>query len=1105
MLTIYRSNRAEWLANVLAEQLRANPPGLSENVEIVVNTWPTGRWLGEEIAKINGISALVRFPFPAAQLKTLVRKFLGIEVINDDDPWEANQLIWPILNSLPELLQKEEAGVLQKWLERDLSQSGKLSRDEWQLAKTIAYTFDEYIMYRPDVISDWWGTENEINNLKSKLPKYIQWQPILINLLKQRITQEPFGLQVRNVASKLKKGIAPKQNLPSDLRIFGINSLAPVQLELIQALSCIMEVKVFLLTPCKDLWSRCKTKREEYGEGWKVANDKLWLLNKQRLEATLGRMGSEFEQLLEGSGEYQLGEWDEKDLFAMPATIALNKQRKPTLLEQIQQRLVTNECIEPLQRSLDDSSISFTECPGPKRQIQIVRDQILQQLALNKNLEPKDILIMTPQVEKFAHLIPSIFNDVSATGVTLPWKITDRSQYDQPGLTQCIILLMEIACTRLTASNLDQLLTNPVIKDLYKLDDSEIDKITNCLQETGFRWGINSLERDGEETHTLNWCLERWLVGMVIPTIPGLVLGGIAPFSKGISISELSKWWEILSKICNMLQGLRQSHSCMKWGLVLKGLCDDLCNNDRKWSWERQRFLRAIDDWIRAADCFKKEIKIEVVAEIVKDLIAKEAGRFGHRTGRITISALEPMRAIPHKMIVLMGLDETIFPRKQQRPGFSLLDHKHFLGDPRINDKDRYVLLEALISTRETLLITWDGRDEKTGDSLEPSSPVQQFFEYLQHELGEKSSMGLLKKPSPNPLNKNNFLSCNNQPPISCDKRDLETRQWMNAKQGSRGLTLALPLNWNLSKNAVNSSSDNELLKSWLATPQLKWLEQFHLHPREWNKPIEDLDSLSIPELIKFKILKQEFTELITSSNNQIISPEINERESPNWQDKYLGQGVFPPKSAATLESEILGRRWTSLIKSLSKLGEVKRDSLMEDNETGEILIANNCTVLVEIGRLKAKTILNTWLTHLKLSAYHKSTKKTVVIARSDSNTKIDSYEVMLSWHPMSSIKAESILDELKQQAHNGLKQCWPVPPESGWKLAKARYKKSNDCNEIFRRAWIGDFNKEGERNKPEMQLCFGYKAAPEIFLENELFDQCLELLYKPLIAQLVK
>ena len=86
--------------------------------------------------------------------------------------------------------------------------------------------------------------------------------------------------------------------LPQRLRLFGISALAPVQVELIQALSGLLEVEIYLLTPCPDLWQRCGSRREQLGGAWQEPPDGIWLEEAPRTEAILGRMGAEFQQLL---------------------------------------------------------------------------------------------------------------------------------------------------------------------------------------------------------------------------------------------------------------------------------------------------------------------------------------------------------------------------------------------------------------------------------------------------------------------------------------------------------------------------------------------------------------------------------------------------------------------------------------------------------------------------------------------------------------------------------------------------------------------------------------------------------------------------------------
>ena len=106
MLTVYRSNRTEFLATLLAQTLTLDPPGPFEELEIVVNTWPTSRWLGEQLAKANGISAHVRFPFPGSRLRQLVRCILDLDP-TIEDPWRAERLVWSVSVSYTHLRAHE--------------------------------------------------------------------------------------------------------------------------------------------------------------------------------------------------------------------------------------------------------------------------------------------------------------------------------------------------------------------------------------------------------------------------------------------------------------------------------------------------------------------------------------------------------------------------------------------------------------------------------------------------------------------------------------------------------------------------------------------------------------------------------------------------------------------------------------------------------------------------------------------------------------------------------------------------------------------------------------------------------------------------------------
>ena len=1098
MLTIYRSNRAEWLARILSEDLRVNPPTISEKVNILVSTWPTSRWLGDQLAIVNGINSQVDFLFPGTYLRKLINQMLNKDT-KKEDPWKANQLVWPLLKLIPEITNTKEGSPIREWIEQRPYHKDEINKDIWQLACSIAHVFDDYVLYRPELTHQWYtSTDQEFKKLVNNLPSPIRWQPSLFRLLSKEIKDEPFSIDVKKIIDLLKSKKSAINTQSKELRLYGISNLAPLHIQFIQALSGEIDVKMYLLTPCQDLWHRHTKRRKTLGKDWEKIPKGSWLVDSTRLEASLGRMGSEFQQLLEGSGEYQLGEVKEEDLFALPAAIARNQSREPTLLEQLQESLVKHEEQETLRRFDNDDSLLFLECPGRRREVELIRDQIIQWLAKDESLQPRDILIMTPQVDRFSPLIASVFNDVTSTKVSIPWRITDRSQNETPGLIKYILQLLDLASNRFTATGLYDLMSNTTFKNQYRLNQEEVESISSSLQKTGFRWGIDSGEREGDPIHSLYWALDRWLLGLVLPKITGITEGDVAPMPIGIAPKEVIKWWRILSQISNYIKEIREPKTCKEWADFLKIIIKSSLTDKDDSARDYKSLLTAIQDWEEIAGEYLQKIDSKVVKEILKESVSKGVGQFGHSSGSLTISALEPMRAIPHQVIVLMGLDESIFPHSIERNSFNLLSQKRHLGDPSSNNQDRYALLEALMSTRQHLLLTWNSRDEKTGDHLEPASPIQQWLDYLINKLGYENSKNLIRKPPANPLDIHNFIPNSSSPPISCDSRNLKACQLINESTKARPCGIAMPLNWSKKKINNNKYISNDLLKHWLMAPQLTWLLEQEMRVKEWNDSIDDDEKYDLDEIQRYQLLKRRLEICLGSLDKNQNSGENSMLTF--WEAETKGQGVLPYKSAKILEIELLEERWVNLMRVINTMGTIKKELIEIDNEIKEFTWAGEFNVVIEIGRLKNKSIMEGWLTHLQICANGLSKKGTVVISRS-SNHK---FESMVSWEKIEEQTAKELLSELKKLALQGLIECWPVPPESGWIFAKAQNENPEKATDLFKKRWHGDLYIKGESTKEEMKLCFGNKCEASCFLENTKFYEALNLLYKPIINNLL-
>ncbi len=1212
MLTLYRSNRIEWLAQVLAAKLQQDPPGPFEQAQVVVNTWPTSRWLGEQLALelgcepddgvfAGGISANLRFPFPGSHLRRLVD---GLPLADLDssgpewapvpgrDPWRANQLVWPLLELLPALMQRPEAGQLGHWLQQRGTLARQLQPEEetetgqglaltgqglalidralWQLGRAIADAFDDYTLYRPAMVAAWWQGQ-DLDALGKPLAQHQLWQPLLLRQLANRLGVRPFGLRVLGAIEALRTGdvatLAAAAALPSPLRLFGLSSMAPIQVDLLQALSGQLEVEIYLLTPCRDLWQRRGPGTLGAGLGrqnlahladadWAqpelalfalddselddlelddlefddseidpsgldpLGLDPLgddWRLSVPSLEARFGRLGAEFQQLLEGSGDTQLGESQQKDLFAAAASGAeagtpSQAPRPASLLEQLQEALVDPDQAQPLERPPGDSSLEFHACPGRLRQVQILRDRLLQLLAADASLTPRDILVMTPQVEEFAPLVAAVFGDRAATGIDLPWRLTDRSQQDQGGLATSLLALLRLGGERLTASGLDALFSHSPLLETLGLGASELSDLGELLQRAGFRWGLDGQDRRGDPTHSLAWAIDRLVLGLVLPEQPGLAPGGCAPLAMAGSLERQARWLQLLNRLRHSLKSLAIARTPADWGPVLDTLLLSWFGDGGERGWELQLLRSAIADWQEVASASPLRLGAPVLAEVLAERLNADSGRFGHRSGSLTISALEPMRAIPHRVIVLMGLDGGSFPRQGERPGFHLMEQQRLLGDPNPGDQDRYVLLESLLSARDHLLVSWCSRDERNGDARQPATPVRQWLALLEQQLGQEQARELLVEHSPNPLERANFLPLGPRPAPSCDRRLLAARQLLDAHSIQAPLALAdgpRPRDGALAPSQDEQTFDD--LRHWLLQPQECWLEQLGLRPREWDLGLEDFDPLELDERLRSSLLRQSLDTSPALAGpgpgraepgaQPDRAPESEASEPiapPDWLGQHRGQGLLPARSAGILEAGRLSQRYGSLHHSLQALGRGERRLLVHGSLQADLLWHGEALVIWHSAKVRCAHHQELWLALLLATAAGAAPRRGLLIGRDG-----DQFRPLAQIKPPASPQeAQSLLDQLLAWRHQGRQRCWPLPPETGWAYAQAERRQAGAGRAKAIECWEGGSNHRAERQQASLALCFG-ADRPGRELVDGAFGNLACALHGPLLERL--
>ena len=1060
MLTLIRSNRSEVLAAMLATNLSLNPPDVLEQTQVVVNTWPTSRWLGEQLALANpaGIAANLRFPFPTSLLRRLVEETLNPGAGDPGaDPWRAQNLVWPLLDLMPKLLDDPSSAPLHQWL--SARATGCLTSLEpalWQLARAMADAIDDYGLYRPAMVEAWLAGHDQDGRGRA-LDPHLAWQPQLVRHLHHTLGCLPFGLKANQLIRQMQQGWRPEHVDPKPLRLFGLSSLAPVQIALLQALSAVRPIELYLLSPCPDLWQRRASEMKELP----LAED--WLLDVPGFEARFGRLGAEFQQLLEGSGETQLGRQHEQDLFFLPASAAGEGSRpSATLLEHLQEHLVDGTDAGTLPFSDSDRSLQFHACPGRLRQLQVMRDQILQLLAEDPTLEPRDVLVMTPQVEAFAPLVSTVFGDSDATGVHLPWRLTDRTQQTEAGITQALLQLLALGGDRLTASALESVLANAALLRAWGIASTEADLITHTLQEAGFRWGLDSRDRGGDPTHSLQWAIDRLTLGLIFPETPGFAPGETAPMALPGSLDQQTRWLRLLRQLQSSLQWLGKSRSVDQWVEGLREQLAALFGDGDDWAWELQTIHAALTDWELIAGASTLSLSSPVVGDVLSERLSEGSGRFGHRSGALTISALEPMRAIPHKVIVLMGLDAGLFPRQRQRPGFHLMERQRLLGDPNSGDQDRYALLEAVLSARQHLIVSWSNRDERTGERLEPSTPVRQWLDLLaQVPVQVHAASG---------LERSNFLPSGPWPPASCDRRLLQVRRELDARQHDRSRGLAFTditetppepdTNGTPPQHPQPSAWDD--LLHWITAPQAHWLSELNLHPKEQDKAVLDLEPFVLDERQRAALLRREL-----QGPGSTEARSLGPGASPDWLQLERGRGSLPAHTAGRLETSHLQARWDTLHACLEGLGEEHLERLDVGDYRTVIPRRGDQLVLIHPGRPRTSQRLHLWLQLLLAAQACPCISRGVLVGRD--GHRFRALEQMTSPDPD---EAADLLGQLGSWQAEFRTRCWPVPPETGWAFAAGEAKGRGWTKAL--EAWQGSAFLPGEREDAVQRICFG-------------------------------
>ncbi|MES1925538.1 exodeoxyribonuclease V subunit gamma [Salinisphaera sp. T31B1] len=748
MFYLYHHNDLSRLAELFGALRHNRPvPPLARDTVLAPNAG-IGRWLRIQLAHSDGIAANIDGRLPGEFIWALLHAV--VDNADEGDHFEADCLVWHLYASLPAMAV--EIAAVADYLGTPVDEIRR-----YQLARQLADVFDQYLIYRADMLTRWEHGETPATHPG-------RWQAEVWRWLtrEDRLGPRHRARVLTDFIRRLASDTALQQRLvrqcPNPLYCFGLVALAPDHLRLLYALAEHIDVYFLLPNPSEAYWGDITAGRLAL-ELPATDDDGEPLPGEAAVEAghpllsALGRMARDTVRVLYsdefvGMVEPELGE-----------LMAYDVPGDDSLLHRIQTDIVRLDCAQAEQGMAEnDSSFEVHACHSPLREIQVLQDQLLDRLAADDKhvaagdiepsdrIAPRDIIVMLPDVAAYAPAIEAVFGGAPADRY-LPFGLADRARSAAHPIVTCVSALLDLPLWRWQASTLLDLLAVPAVMRRFGVSASELDAITDWVGEAGIRWG-----RDAAHRHALgagafaqnSWRfgLDRLLLG-VAQSDDQTLTAGVAPWAdlEGGITAALGKLWRFEQTLAASANDLAEPATPGEWQTRLNALLDALIEPAPDAADEQ----RAVDSlcsvfarFETAERCTRerpltddRRISWPAVRDMLRATLESAAERQPFLAGGITFCGMVPLRAVPFRMVCVLGMNDDAFPRQDTGRAFNVMFDAPRLGDRNIRDDDRLLFLQALTAARDAFYISYLGQDMQSGETLPPSPIVGETLEFV--------------------------------------------------------------------------------------------------------------------------------------------------------------------------------------------------------------------------------------------------------------------------------------------------------------------------------------------------------------------------------------
>lgn len=1063
-LRIFTGNRLEILADRLAEVISRPLTTALEPETVVVQSRGMERWVSMALARRNGICANMAFPFPNAFLDDLFRRVLP--ELPNPSPFDPEILTFRIMKRLPAFLDRPAFANFKRYLVDD-SKGVKL----YQLAVRVADLFDQYLVFRPEMIFQWEaGQGDDVSDNR--------WQAELWRDLSRGKESFHRARLHRNLLLRLNTLPVTGVCLPSRISVFGISYLPPFHLQALAGLARISPVYLYLLNPCREYWADIMSRRAMHRLTRKIARgtldtDALHMEQGHPLLASLGGLGKEFLVAISATDAHI------EDCFVPVDEDSLLSSLQADIFH-LRDQSVSRPA---------DTSIQIHACHGPLREIEVLHDRLLAMFEEHQDLRPRDVIVMAPDIVAYTPYIRAVFDRQTDAGQTIPYSIADQDAGSNKGVLRSFLSLLDLKDSRFEATRVLGLLELPGIKERFDLTAADLTTAARWVRDVNIRWGRDAAGRKriglpGLAENTWQAGIDRLLLGYAMSGSDRRMFDGILPYDhiEGSEARVLGRFVAFLQHLFEWSERLEQSMPLADWRDVFIELLERFIAVDEDAEQEAQQLRRSLENFgcLEEKAGFAVPLELEVVRTHLENTLERSYSGGGFISGGVTFCAMLPMRSIPFEVVCLVGMNNAAFPRDNTPLGFDLMARFPRPGDRSRRRDDKYLFLEALVSATRVFYISYVGQSVQDNSEIPPSVIVSELIDTIEDSYGISAVDLIVRHP-------------------------LQAYSPRYFDDSDPALFSYSFENFIAAAGAAVPDSPQPFFKVPLTPPPPEWqtlslgqLCQFTAHPVRFlveqrlgiilkDKDLlpEDKENFSLDPLTDYRI------------RQDLIEARLSGHELADQFQIQRAKGELPQGNIGRLFYGILEKQTEAFAAKLQEIiADEHAETLPVDLTLSGIRLTGSLEGLYPQGRIqmrfarrRAKDYLLAWIYHLVLC-------RSILNGRAPVTTLMGA-DGIARIRPVD--RPDAVLKDILETFKEGL--CRPLHffPDLSLHFLTLTTKSGKPINtaiETVRKKWVGSDFQRGVSEDPYYRLCFNC---------NDPIDEQFEGLAEKILAPLLR